>query len=167
MRWVVNVFNCYGETGRLRGIALGSQACIEAIWQSLPARGAVWGMTAAALNCAAEHPELLARLRRIIAYMKGKMNAMGIPVGDTESPNVTFSIGTPEDMQRIQQALLAGNIYIMYSKYIGAPLVVCCVYPFLRITPRKISIAFWMPCSATCPKRALARRCRDGIMALE
>lgn len=108
-------------------IALGSQECIDAMWQSPPARGAAGGMTAAAamsaaaLNYAAEHPELLAKLRHIIAYIKGKMNAMGIAVGESESPNVTFSLGTPAEMRRIQQALLEEGIYIMYSNYIGAP----------------------------------------------
>jgi 7-keto-8-aminopelargonate synthetase-like enzyme len=108
-------------------IALGTKECIDALWKSPPARGAAGGMTAAAAMSAAaikyveEHPELLVRLRQIIAYIKGEMNAMGIPVGESESPNVTFSLGTPEDMRRIQQALLEENIYIMYSSYIGAP----------------------------------------------
>lgn len=107
-------------------IALGPKECIEAMWESPPARGAAGGMTAAAamsaasLNYVAQHPELLSGLREIIAYIKRRMNEMGIAVGQSESPNVTFSIGTPDDMSRIQRALLEENIYMMYSNYIGA-----------------------------------------------
>ncbi len=107
-------------------VALGSSDCIEAMWKSPPARGAAGGMTAAAAMSAASlryvlaHPELLRNLRHIIAYIKGKMNAIGIAVGDTESPNVTFSVGTAEDMRMIQQNMLKENIYMMYSNYVGA-----------------------------------------------
>ncbi|HMM32825.1 MAG TPA: pyridoxal phosphate-dependent aminotransferase family protein [Clostridia bacterium] len=107
-------------------VAMGSSACIKAIWQSPPARGAAGGMTAAAamsaasLRYVAQHPELLQNLRHSIAFIKSRMNAMGIPVGDTESPNVTFSIGTAKDMLNIQQSMFQNNIYMMYSNYVGA-----------------------------------------------
>lgn len=107
-------------------VALGPSDCINSMWESPPARGAAGGMTAAAAMSAASlryvstHPELLQKLRHIIAYIKVKMNAMGIAVGNTESPNVTFSVGMADDMRRIQQKMLEENIYMMYSNYVGA-----------------------------------------------
>jgi 8-amino-7-oxononanoate synthase len=107
-------------------VAVGTKECIEDMRKSAPARGAASGMTAAAAMTAASlfyvarHPELLAKLRQIIAYTKRRVNELGIAVEETESPNVTFSVGSPEEMQRIQANLLEEDIYIMYSNYIGA-----------------------------------------------
>lgn len=106
-------------------IAVGPQVCIDAMWQAPVARGAAGGMTAAAamsaasLRYVAAHPEPLQKLRHIIAYTKRRMHEIGIPVENTESPNVTFSVGSPEKMRAIQKKMLDDGIYMMYSNYIG------------------------------------------------
>ncbi|MBM0106515.1 pyridoxal phosphate-dependent aminotransferase family protein [Steroidobacter sp. S1-65] len=112
--------------GTYGGIALGTSHEVAAYRKSPAARGASPGMPAAAAMCAAslkyvrEHPELLARLRQNIHYLKVGLRRLGLDVGDSAAPVAAFSVGTEQSMRELQRSLLARGLFVYYTTYIGA-----------------------------------------------
>ncbi|MCZ8130436.1 MAG: pyridoxal phosphate-dependent aminotransferase family protein [Steroidobacteraceae bacterium] len=114
-------FSAYG------GLALGSAEAIAALWQSPTARGAASGMSAGAAMLAASlgylsrHPDRLQKLRENVRYLKAGLRALGLDVGDTESPIATFVRGTADEMKALQRRLFDEDaIFVIYSTYVGA-----------------------------------------------
>lgn len=107
-------------------VAVGSKKAIDALLLSPPARGAAGGMTAAAAMSAASlryvksHPQLLVKLRENTQYLKTGLLTLGIEVEMNDSPAATFTLGTADNMKRIQAELMDNDVCIIYSQYVGA-----------------------------------------------
>jgi len=108
------------------GIAVGSSELIDALSVWPPIRGSSAGMSAAAAMSAAAmqyakaHPELLTRLRKLVGELKLGLSGLGISVKQTESPVVAFTLESRERMLALQRFLNVNGIYVLFSEYIGA-----------------------------------------------
>jgi 7-keto-8-aminopelargonate synthetase-like enzyme len=119
-----------GSTGKalgvLGGIIPANHADLVALRTVPASRGSSIGQPAAAAMCAMsfkyvrEHPELLARLRENIAYLKAGMRRLGLQVGDTLAPIASFSVPGVGAMQALRERLLSEGIHVLHSNYIGA-----------------------------------------------
>jgi len=67
------------------------------------------------------HPEWREKLRRNVARVKKGMRELGFDVGDTPMPIVTWTLGSAEEMKKVQKELLDKGIAVAYLKYVGAP----------------------------------------------
>ncbi len=117
---VGKAFGAYG------GLALGSVATIERLWQTPVARGATAGMSSGAAMAAASmtilraQPERLAALRRNGALLKQGLARLGFSLPRNASPVAAFVSGSEASMQALQRELLQRDIFVAHSKYIGA-----------------------------------------------
>lgn len=119
-----------GSTGKafgaVGGIIPASEDEIAAFRATPAARGASMGLPAAAAMCAMtlryvhEHPELLLRLRENTAYLKSRLGGIGLDVGHSIVPVATFTAGSDESMQSLQQRLMSEGIHVFHARYIGA-----------------------------------------------
>lgn len=108
------------------GIAVGSSELINTLSACPPIRGSSAGMSAAAAMSAAAmqyakvHPELLVRLRELVSELKTGLSGLGISVKQTESPVAAFTLESRERMLALQRFLGDNGIYVLFSDYIGA-----------------------------------------------
>lgn len=71
--------------------------------------------TACGIRLLAEHPEWRARLRENVRLLKQGLAGLGLAGGESPTPIVCLSIGTAENMKRIQQALAEQGIMVAYA----------------------------------------------------
>lgn len=119
-----------GSTSKAFGVVGGLIPATEEDVMSCRAtpasRNASAGLPAAAAMCAAslryvrQHPELLARLRANVTYMKSGLRGIGLEVGDSIAPVASFVPDPSRSMQELQQQLMARGIFVLHSNYIGA-----------------------------------------------
>ncbi|MEO0688660.1 MAG: pyridoxal phosphate-dependent aminotransferase family protein [Pseudomonadota bacterium] len=108
------------------GLAVGAAEVIAKLWQSFGAKGAVSGtsmgaaMTAASLRYVQAHPEWLEKLRNNSNSLKAMLSGIGLEPQTTASSVCAFERGSAAEMQRIQQSLWEGDIFVIYSRYIGS-----------------------------------------------
>lgn len=108
------------------GIIPASETVVAELRTTPAGLGAGPGMPAAAAMCAAslrfirEHPELLARLRENVAYMKGGLRQLGLGVMDNIAPIASFSMGSRQSMQDLRDRLMSEGIFVLHTNYIGA-----------------------------------------------
>jgi 8-amino-7-oxononanoate synthase len=88
---------------------------------STPTPTPIAAATAKGIEILAKHPEMRDRLRRNVTAVKTGIRALGIEVEDSPVPIVAWSMGSEEDMRKVQKKLLGLGIAIAYLKYIGAP----------------------------------------------
>lgn len=67
------------------------------------------------------HPEMRERLWKNVAAVKSGIRKLGFDMNDTPMPIVTWSMGTGEEMKKIQRALMEKGVAVAYSRYVGAP----------------------------------------------
>jgi 8-amino-7-oxononanoate synthase len=106
-------------------IACGREAA-ERLRRVPPLRGANAGsplsaaVATAALRYMQAHPERRARLAQLTDYLRNKLRAIGIEVGDSPAPIFAFRIGDGAVMRSLQKQLFERGIYVMVSNYIGS-----------------------------------------------
>ncbi|HUU37107.1 MAG TPA: pyridoxal phosphate-dependent aminotransferase family protein [Candidatus Desulfaltia sp.] len=88
---------------------------------STPTPTPIAAATAKGIEILMKHPEMRDRLRRNVAAVKTGMRTLGIEVEDSPVPIVAWSMGSEDEMRKIQERLLGRGIAIAYLKYIGAP----------------------------------------------
>ena len=67
------------------------------------------------------HPEMRERLWTNVAAVKGGLRALGFEMNDSPMPVAAWTMGTGEEMKKIQGALMDRGVAVAYSKYVGAP----------------------------------------------
>lgn len=72
------------------------------------------------LQLVSEHPEWRTQIRDNAVQLKNGLQNLGIDVLANDFPITSFKIGDATEMQKIHQELMNRNIYIQYTKYIGA-----------------------------------------------
>jgi 8-amino-7-oxononanoate synthase len=108
------------------GLILGDAVQIGACRASQTVVGASYGMPAAAamaarsLEWVAENPQLRSRLQANTAYLKAGLRRIGLDVGDTVAPIVTFAVGSPSDAAKVRSDLLSRGIFVYQTTYVGA-----------------------------------------------
>ncbi|MCU4158126.1 pyridoxal phosphate-dependent aminotransferase family protein [Carboxylicivirga sp. A043] len=113
-------FGAYG------GFILGSEEFIYHVKRGHVIDGSSSPVSAAAgaalkgLQLVEENPEWRNKIRQNALRVKGGLRSIGIDVENNDFPITTFKIGGAEQMQKIHAELLKRNIYIQYTKYIGA-----------------------------------------------
>jgi 7-keto-8-aminopelargonate synthetase-like enzyme len=113
----------FGTSG---GIILGTRDEVAAFQRTPPIMGASAGlpagaaMAAASLRLVHERPELLARLRGNISYLKGGLGALGLNVGDSHVPVAAFALQTEESMRALQARLESEGLFVLHTRYIGS-----------------------------------------------
>lgn len=70
--------------------------------------------TARALELTLAHPDLRTRLRANARQLKDGLRHIGFDADETPVPIVSLALGSAENMQRIQQALMARGIAVAY-----------------------------------------------------
>lgn len=107
--------------GGYGGIIPGTRAMIERIRSTshyyagasplpIPAAAA----SAQALRLVMAHPEMRTRLWDNVRILKSGLRQMGLEVDDTPVPIICLTLGTADNMQRIQRELAARGILIAY-----------------------------------------------------
>lgn len=108
------------------GLAVGDADTIERLWRTPAARGAASGMACGAAMADASmvfmrrHPERLTKLRQNVAYLKERLEAIGLAVDPGDAPVIAFTCGSAQTMRRLQAELMAEAIFVIYSTYVGA-----------------------------------------------
>ena len=108
------------------GVIGCDRATAEKLRHLPPLRGANAGspisaaVGAAALRYMASRPELRKQLSDLTAYLRRKLNALGLDVGNSPAPIVAFRIGDRNDMRCLQTRLFDRGIHVIISNYIGA-----------------------------------------------
>jgi 8-amino-7-oxononanoate synthase len=108
------------------GIIPATHEAVESCRAAPASRSASAGLPAAAAMCAMslryvrEHPELRARLRANVAYMKSGLRRIGLDVADTIAPVASFVAGPDHSMRTLQERLMQRGIFVLHSNYIGA-----------------------------------------------
>jgi 7-keto-8-aminopelargonate synthetase-like enzyme len=108
------------------GIAVGDAEIIERLWRTPAARGAASGMASGAAMADASmafmrrHPERLTKLRQNVAYLKERLEAIGLAVDPGDAPVIAFTRGSAQAMSQLQAELMAEGIFVIYSTYVGA-----------------------------------------------
>lgn len=107
------------------GLAVGSRSVISAMWKSPAARGSVSGtsvgaaMTAAAIKVLREEPKILQKLQGNAQLLKNILSNLGLhPIANT-SPISAFVLRSPQQMRRLQKALMTEGIFVIHSSYVG------------------------------------------------
>ncbi|MCG8582512.1 MAG: pyridoxal phosphate-dependent aminotransferase family protein [Bacteroidales bacterium] len=72
------------------------------------------------LQLVTENPQWRDQIRKNAVRLKDGLKAMGLEVENNDFPITSFKIGGAEQMQNIHAELFKRNIYIQYTKYIGA-----------------------------------------------
>jgi 7-keto-8-aminopelargonate synthetase-like enzyme len=109
--------------GGYGGIICGSRAYIEHIKTTshyfdgasappIPAAAA----SARAIRLVADDPSIIAQLRQNVYDLKGKLRELGLQTDDSPVPIICLTLGSSDNMQRIQQALMREGILIAYRK---------------------------------------------------
>jgi 8-amino-7-oxononanoate synthase len=112
--------------GAVGGVIPASEEEVAAFRATPAARGATTGLPAAAAMCAmslnyvSQHPELLRRLRENTSYLKSGLRKIGLDVGESVAPIATFTSGSDESMQALQERLMSEGIHVFHARYIGA-----------------------------------------------
>ncbi|MDQ7844567.1 MAG: pyridoxal phosphate-dependent aminotransferase family protein [Armatimonadota bacterium] len=79
---------------------------------------AAWALTS--IELLRQHPEWRRRLRENAFRLKAGLRALGLPVGDSPLPIAAWTLDSPEEMDRIQRALMERGICIQRAYYPGA-----------------------------------------------
>ncbi len=79
---------------------------------------AAWALTS--IDLIRQHPEWRAQLRENARRLKAGLRALGIPVDDSPLPIAAWTLDPPEEMDRIQRALMDRGICIQRAYYPGA-----------------------------------------------
>jgi 8-amino-7-oxononanoate synthase len=112
--------------GVVGGIVPGPALDVAEVRATPPSRGASPGLPAAAAMCAEAmrivrtDGSLRARLRQNVIYLKGRLRALGLPVGDSEAPIATF-LPSSRGARQLQSELMSAGVLVLASDYIGAP----------------------------------------------
>ncbi|NOU58350.1 aminotransferase class I/II-fold pyridoxal phosphate-dependent enzyme [Marinifilum caeruleilacunae] len=113
-------FGAYG------GFVPGSEEFIYHVKHGHIVDGATSPVSAAAgaalkgLQLVSDHPEWRDTIRANAMRLKNGLRQLGIEVENNDFPVTSFKIGNAEQMQAIHAEVLKRNIYIQYTKYIGA-----------------------------------------------
>jgi len=67
-----------------------------------------------AIELVIDHPEMRTRLRENVRAARGGLRELGLEVDDTPVPIICLTLGTAENMRRIQRELAARGILIAY-----------------------------------------------------
>jgi glycine C-acetyltransferase/8-amino-7-oxononanoate synthase len=78
---------------------------------------AAWALTS--IELLTQHPEWRAQLRDNARRLKAGLRAMGLPIGDSPLPIAAWTLDSPEEMDRIQRALMDRGICIQRAYYPG------------------------------------------------
>lgn len=109
--------------GGYGGIICGSRDFVEHVKASshyfdgasappVPAAAA----SAQAIRMVAGDPSIIARLRQNVHALRTGLRNLGLETDDSPVPIICLTLGTSENMQRIQQALMREGILIAYRK---------------------------------------------------
>lgn len=109
--------------GGYGGIICGSGAFVEHIKATshyfdgasappVPAAAA----SARAIRLVADDPAIIARLRQNVLALKSGLRNLGLKTDDSPVPIICLTLGTSDNMQRIQQTLMSEGIMIAYRK---------------------------------------------------
>ena len=119
-----------GSTGKalgvLGGIIPSTHERVGACRRTNAGLGAAAGLPAAAAMCARslahvrENPQIRARLRENVAYLKGGLRSLGLNIPDTVAPVASFGQQGIRPLEAVRERLLASGIFVFHSTYIGA-----------------------------------------------
>jgi len=109
--------------GGYGGIIPGEAALVERLKSAAPHYAGmspppppVAAASARALQLVLDRPDLLKRLRRNVAALKGGLRERGFDVAPTPVPIVALELGDAANMQRIQRTLMDRGIVISYFR---------------------------------------------------
>ncbi|WP_430817391.1 aminotransferase class I/II-fold pyridoxal phosphate-dependent enzyme [Carboxylicivirga sp. RSCT41] len=72
------------------------------------------------LQLVGENPQWREQIRKNAVRLKDGLRAIGLEIEHNDFPITSFKVGGAEQMQKIHAELFKRNIYIQYTKYIGA-----------------------------------------------
>jgi 8-amino-7-oxononanoate synthase len=88
---------------------------------SSPAPTPIAAASARGLELVRAHPEWRLRLRDNAARLKAGLRSLGIDPGDSPMPIAAWSLGSADEMKRLQAALLERGVALAYLHYAGTP----------------------------------------------
>jgi 7-keto-8-aminopelargonate synthetase-like enzyme len=110
-----------------QGALVGCSADAALRLRSIPQiRGACAGSPLSAvaasvsLSYVANHPEIRRELRATTDYLRQRLRAIGVDVMDSPAPIVAFQSGNRTEMLALQKRLVARDIYLHFSTYVGS-----------------------------------------------